>query len=101
MPKSLRCKIKKLCYDGVLTEKERDRIIKALDNEDVLMDLPPLIHQRKKGKWIKVDPLGIGDEAYMCSECETGDWDVTIGEYKFCPYCGAEMSGGDEDEASD
>jgi hypothetical protein len=36
MPKSLRCKIKKLCYNDTLTEKERDRILKALDQEDVL-----------------------------------------------------------------
>lgn len=33
MPKSLRCKIKKLCYNGALTEKDRDRILKALDQE--------------------------------------------------------------------
>lgn len=45
------------------------------------------------GKWIKVDPLGMGDEAYMCSECKTGDWDITIGEYKFCPYCGQKKEG--------
>lgn len=36
MPKSLRCKIKHLCYNGTLTERERDRILKALDREDVL-----------------------------------------------------------------
>lgn len=36
MPKSLRCKIKKLCYNGALTERERDRILKALDQENVL-----------------------------------------------------------------
>ena len=34
MPKSLRCKIKKLCYNGELTERERDRILKALDQEE-------------------------------------------------------------------
>ena len=34
MPKSLRCKIKKLCYNGALTEKDRDRILKALDQEE-------------------------------------------------------------------
>lgn len=62
--------------------------------------LPSVIPQRKRGKWIKVYPLGMDYEAYMCSECKTGDWDVTIGEYKFCPYCGAEMSGGGEDADS-
>lgn len=54
--------------------------------------LPSVQPARPKGKWIKVDPLGVGDEAYMCSECKTGDWAVTIGEYKFCPYCGARMA---------
>ena len=31
MPHSLRAKVKKLCYQGHLKEKERDRILKALD----------------------------------------------------------------------
>ena len=30
MPNSLRCKIKHLCHNGTLTERERDRILKAL-----------------------------------------------------------------------
>lgn len=33
MPKSLKCKIKHLCYNGTLTERERDRILKALEQE--------------------------------------------------------------------
>ena len=33
MPKSLRCKIKHLCHNGTLSEKERDRILKALEQE--------------------------------------------------------------------
>lgn len=36
MPKSLRNKVKHLCYNGTLTERECDRILKALDQEDVL-----------------------------------------------------------------
>lgn len=60
---------------------------------DKMVELAVEKVKRPKGKWIEVDPLGTGDKAYMCSECETGDWDVTIGEYKFCPYCGAEMEG--------
>ena len=31
MPHSLRAKVKKLCYQGRLEEKERDRILNALD----------------------------------------------------------------------
>lgn len=33
MPNSLKCKIKHLCYNGTLTERERDRILKALEQE--------------------------------------------------------------------
>ena len=33
MPNSLRCKIKHLCHNGTLTERERDRILKVLEQE--------------------------------------------------------------------
>ena len=33
MPHSLKSKVKSLCYKGEITEKERDRIIKALEQE--------------------------------------------------------------------
>jgi len=36
MPHSLRAKLRGLRYKGILTDKECDRICKALDNEDVL-----------------------------------------------------------------
>jgi len=36
MPHSLRVKIKGLRYKGIITDKDCDRICKALDNENVL-----------------------------------------------------------------
>ena len=36
MPHSLRVKIKGLRYKGMITDKDCDRLCKALDNEDVL-----------------------------------------------------------------
>lgn len=36
MPHSLRAKIKGLRYKGIITDKDCDRICKALDNENVL-----------------------------------------------------------------
>lgn len=36
MPHSLRVKIKNLQYKGIITDKDCDRLCKALDNEDVL-----------------------------------------------------------------
>lgn len=35
MPHSLKCKIKHLCHNGTITESERDRILKALDQEEM------------------------------------------------------------------
>jgi len=53
MPNSLRCKIKHLCHNGTLTERERDRILKALElipdsatNGDVIKALFPCIEVR-------------------------------------------------------
>ena len=55
-----------------------------------------------EAEWVEVDPLGTGDKAYMCSKCETGDWSITIHEYKYCPYCGRRMkNGGKRYEVSD
>ena len=36
MPHSLRVKIKGLRYKGIITDKDCDRLCKALDNEDLL-----------------------------------------------------------------
>lgn len=36
MPHSLRVKIKNLRYKGIITDKDCDRLCKALDNEKVL-----------------------------------------------------------------
>ena len=33
MPNSLKCKIKHLCHNRTITESERDRILKALEQE--------------------------------------------------------------------
>lgn len=52
------------------------------------------IYARPHGRWVLVHPLQENDEgAYMCSVCHTGDW-CTGPEFKFCPYCGAKMDGG-------
>jgi hypothetical protein len=40
MPNSLRCRIKKWCYQGVFNEKDRDRLINGLDCAD---DTEPLL----------------------------------------------------------
>ena len=48
MPHSLRAKIKGLRYKGIITDKDCDRLCKALDNEGVLDKIRAEIEQRKK-----------------------------------------------------
>lgn len=55
--------------------------------------LPSVYPERPKGKWIyQLNRINLP----ICSECDNPN---EFGkEYKFCPNCGAYMSGGEEDE---
>ena len=56
------------------------------------------VTQRPIGKWILVHPLQEDDDgAYICSNCEHGDWDCDT-NYKYCPFCGADMREREEEE---
>ena len=55
--------------------------------------------QPKNGKWIEIESqTGVGAfgfnevtvNAFRCSECRK-KIDVSDGNFKYCPYCGAEM----------
>jgi hypothetical protein len=48
MPHSLRVKIKNLRYKGIITDKDCDRLCKALDNENVLDKIRAEIEQTRK-----------------------------------------------------
>lgn len=53
-----------------------------------------MINPVRKGHWISIHPLQDNDSgAYMCSVCNTGDWDIKPTD-KYCKFCGAKM--GDE-----
>jgi len=57
--------------------------------------------QRMRGRWEpKIDRWGDTltlTEGYNCSECHA--W--VDGEYSFCPWCGADMREGEQDEQTD
>lgn len=55
----------------------------------------------KHGKWYRHDKKIHGDTCYYCSECERMAltdcgmvWELT----SYCPFCGAKMDGGKENE---
>lgn len=43
MPNSLRCKLKKLKHQGLLTDKDCERLINALDKADILDEIEEAI----------------------------------------------------------
>ena len=62
-------------------------------------DMPSVTPQRPKGKWIDIRVIKAfhydGEPRVRCSRCENKEeWSSN-----YCPNCGAEMSGGVEDEA--
>lgn len=82
MPNSLRCKIKHLRHNGTLTERECDRILKALEQQPT----------RPTGRWIEKEDYNL-DTYYECSECGADyciEGDILI--HKYCPNCGARMA---------
>ena len=78
-------------YDCTLYDK--------VDVVYVLSELPPVLPKQKVGRW-EVDKLiqnSFGDDAYVCSECET-IWNSTnIKNMHYCPTCGAKMGGEQND----
>lgn len=68
-----------------------------------VIDAQPTIEERKKGMWLHTDTepdegghYPLGWMPWYCSECGTG-----IGKHQtaFCPNCGADMRGEDDERA--
>ena len=76
MPNSLRCKIKHLRHNGTLTERECDRILKALEQEPAEW----IVDTDDSRRWDRV--------RFYCSACN--GWN-TYGKSKYCPNCGRRM----------
>lgn len=85
-----------------------DSIEHAIDSN--LEFIPPVTPTRKKGRWIGhrehcenlgVIPNGLGVYEW-CSNCDCGidvrEWQRI--HYKYCPHCGAEMEGEDNEKLS-
>lgn len=67
--------------------------VRYRDVERLLRTAP--VVERKKGKWEYVD-----DVDYRCSVCHKYAYgclgEILSGQYKYCPYCGAEMEKTDD-----
>ena len=63
------------------------------------LHLPSVIPQRPEGRWIATENEEMNIDGYYCSCCDLPM--ETEEKTKYCPNCGAEMSGGETDEVSD
>lgn len=54
--------------------------------------------QPKRGKWERVYPSRKKSYLRFCSVCREQCWYCGTGDYRYCPNCGAEMKG-EQDEA--
>lgn len=67
-----------------------DLAIKALEQPEQASAQP----ERKKGKWYLRDTARYGGLPYICTVCGKKANEM----YDFCPTCGADMRGGENDE---
>ena len=49
--------------------------------------------ERPKGEWIRQD-----DKWIQCSNCKDGLYGISITGFEYCPFCGADMKGGAEND---
>jgi rubredoxin len=86
------------CIDADALEKEGwslHRTIRVDEHTEEyqtkpLKQVPTIEPERKKGKWIYNQKRGT-TKIWTCSECDWND----IGEFNFCPNCGADMREGE------
>jgi hypothetical protein len=80
----------------VLDPDFNSRAVKAVD-----MAIEALFHERPKGRWVR-RPNVLGTDYYgHCSECDCTDplERTNRGKPNFCPNCGADMRGEEDDNS--
>lgn len=89
------------CRELFRNEKIAESIYRFLcDGIEECDDATPDVPERKVGKWIDAKP-GSGLIGKVCSCCgNEAYWDADYGQQLFdwCPRCGAEMEGEDDDQ---
>lgn len=86
---------------------ERDVAIEQLESYGVCFAEKADVTKVKHGYWNEVrgftsiEYMGYKEttvDGWKCSECE-GEIDVSEGHFKYCPFCGAKMNGGVDNNA--
>ena len=76
--------------------------VRAIDAGDVMEDLAN-VRPVVRGHWIgtkEAEDMGDIMKEFTCSVCGCCEWDCTESEsFNFCPKCGADMRGTDDEKA--
>ena len=71
-------------------------VMMAENEEDAIRKASSVIPKPKKGEWIVAETVDVFDgtiNVYQCDQCGGVQWRNT----SFCPACGADMRGADDD----
>ena len=85
-----------------------DKWVDSVSIKALYIAVRAMAEERKKGKWeektVLYDDLSIEQwQSARCSVCDkyhTTPYSYYFFDYKYCPYCGAEMSQGEENEGN-
>ncbi len=80
--------------DLLMIELQGQRLPTWNEVYQAMNDMPSAEPEQKTGKWI-VHDYALGRERYECAEC-AGRCDLG---YDFCPFCGADMTRGEDESA--
>lgn len=81
--------------DAISTFGNREYRRKQGTLQDAYKLISALPSANKSGKWIHDTHYGLNLPEHKCSEC--GTWEYSDEESNFCPHCGADMRGGDNE----
>ena len=56
-------------------------------------DVAPVVHG-----WWEAKGYVCGESEFECSVCHKTEWRTSISRFRWCPFCGARMDGGDDGE---
>lgn len=62
------------------------KLIRTLLDRAPAADVAPVMH----GRW-EAKGYVCGESEFECSACHKTEWRTTISQFKFCPFCGAEL----------
>lgn len=70
----------------------RKDVLEMFGYETAIYELPPVTPTRKVGKWRRKLIDSGYNSVWLCSECKEMIH-LEFHDFKFCPYCGANMRG--------